>query len=148
ALAVAGQQHGLVTLDAAGRPVRPAILWNDVRAAGQAARLVAALGPAEWATRTGTRPGARPTPPKWARLRQHQPAPPAAPPAGPLPPDYLTERLTGRPATDRGDASGTGWFGTGSGRYDETVLGRPEIGLDPALRPPVLGPDQPAGEVT
>src|SRR4051812_1620808 len=36
AVAVAGQQHGMVTLDAAGSVVRPALLWNDVRSAPQA----------------------------------------------------------------------------------------------------------------
>ncbi|MER6925458.1 FGGY family carbohydrate kinase, partial [Streptomyces spiralis] len=36
AVSVAGQQHGLVTLDAEGEPVRPALLWNDVRSAPQA----------------------------------------------------------------------------------------------------------------
>lgn len=33
AVAVAGQQHGLVALDAAGSPVREALLWNDTRSA-------------------------------------------------------------------------------------------------------------------
>jgi len=41
AVSVAGQQHGLVTLDAGGGPVRPALLWNDVRSAPQATALVA-----------------------------------------------------------------------------------------------------------
>src|SRR5690606_15708783 len=39
AVSVGGQQHGLVTLDANGTPIRPALLWNDVRSAGQAAAL-------------------------------------------------------------------------------------------------------------
>lgn len=29
ALSVGGQQHGMVTLDEDGNPVRPAMLWND-----------------------------------------------------------------------------------------------------------------------
>lgn len=37
AVSIGGQQHGLVTLDARGEPVRPALLWNDVRSAPQAA---------------------------------------------------------------------------------------------------------------
>src|SRR3954447_24193260 len=36
AIAVAGQQHGMVCLDAAGEVVRPALLWNDTRSAGAA----------------------------------------------------------------------------------------------------------------
>ena len=38
-IAVAGQQHGLVVLDGTGRPLRPALLWNDTRSAPQAAAL-------------------------------------------------------------------------------------------------------------
>src|SRR5579862_9326439 len=41
AIAVGAQQHGMVTLDAAGEPVRPALLWNDVRSADAGASLVA-----------------------------------------------------------------------------------------------------------
>ncbi|MFE0462991.1 FGGY-family carbohydrate kinase, partial [Kitasatospora sp. NPDC058965] len=57
--------------------------------------------------------------------------------------DYLTERLTGGAATDRGDASGTGWWGPAG--YDRTVLDR--IGLSPALLPEVLPPGAVAGTV-
>src|SRR3954468_5784944 len=34
AVAVGGQQHGMVCLDADGEVVRPALLWNDTRSAG------------------------------------------------------------------------------------------------------------------
>ena len=33
AIAVAGQQHGMVALDAARRVIRPAKLWNDTKSA-------------------------------------------------------------------------------------------------------------------
>ncbi len=36
ALSVAGQQHGMVTLDDEVRPVRYALLWNDTRSAADA----------------------------------------------------------------------------------------------------------------
>src|SRR6478672_9382788 len=36
AIAVAGQQHGMVCLDADGAVVRPALLWNDTRSAAAA----------------------------------------------------------------------------------------------------------------
>ena len=57
AVGVAAQQHGMVTLDDAGAVVRPAMLWNDVKSAPQAAALVTEFGgPAEWAARTGSVP--------------------------------------------------------------------------------------------
>ena len=40
ALAVGGQQHGMVLLDAKGQVIRPAQLWNDTKAAPAAAGLV------------------------------------------------------------------------------------------------------------
>ena len=46
ALAVGGQQHGMVLLDRAGNVVRDALLWNDTRSAPQAAALIDALGAA------------------------------------------------------------------------------------------------------
>ena len=47
AISVGGQQHGLVVLDGAGRPLRKAPLWNDTRSARDARELVQSLGGAE-----------------------------------------------------------------------------------------------------
>ncbi|MDR3033244.1 MAG: xylulokinase, partial [Kitasatospora sp.] len=141
ALAIGGQQHGLVTLDAAGAPVRPALLWNDVRSAPHAADLVRKFGAHWWATEIGSVPGASFTAAKWAWLRATEPGNADRTAAVRLPHDYLTERLTGTATTDRGDASGTGWW-TPDG-YHAAVLDR--IGLDPALLPAVTPAGTPAG---
>ena len=45
-IAVAGQQHGLVALDAGGQVLRPAKLWCDVESASEAQELSAAYGEA------------------------------------------------------------------------------------------------------
>ncbi|MGW2264380.1 xylulokinase [Streptomyces sp. SCA2-2] len=146
AVSVAGQQHGLVTLDADGSPVRPALLWNDVRSAPQARRLVAELGgPQVWADRIGSVPGASFTAAKWAWLAEHEPEAARATAAVRLPHDYLTERLTGHGTTDRGDASGTGWWAGPKEAYDDTVLEL--IGLDRGLLPEVVAPGEVAGTV-
>ncbi|WP_344586058.1 FGGY family carbohydrate kinase, partial [Kitasatospora paracochleata] len=136
AVSVAGQQHGLVVLDPDARPVRPALLWNDVRSAPQAAELREAFGPAELARRTGSVPTAAFTAAKWAWLRANEPAVAQRAAAVRLPHDFLTERLTGEAVTDRGDASGTGWWGPDG--YDRDLLDR--IGRDPALLLQVLAP--------
>lgn len=47
ALAVGGQQHGMVLLDDHGRVIRDALLWNDTRSATNADVLIACLGEAE-----------------------------------------------------------------------------------------------------
>ncbi|MFE6101545.1 xylulokinase [Streptomyces laurentii] len=136
-IAVAGQQHGLVTLDTpGGRPLRPALLWNDTRSAPQAAALTGAFGgPDAWLERTGSVPVASVTAAKWQWLRAHEPAVAARTGAVRLPHDFLTERLCGEAVTDPGDASGTGWYDTGRAAHDPELLTL--LGLDPALLPAV-----------
>ncbi|MEU0739899.1 xylulokinase [Streptomyces sp. NPDC006134] len=146
AVSIGGQQHGLVTLDERGEPVRPALLWNDVRSAPQARRLTEELGGAKvWAERTGLVPAASFTVTKWAWLAENEPEAVRAARAVRLPHDYLTERLTGQGTTDRGDASGTGWWASGTEAYDEEILAH--VGLDPALLPRVVRPGEVAGTV-
>lgn len=146
AISVGGQQHGLVTLDAAGRSVRPALLWNDVRSAPQRDRLIEELGgPKAWAERVGSVPAPAFTVTKWAWLRENEPEAARATAAVRLPHDYLTERLTGYGTTDRGDASGTGWWASGTESYDEEILDR--VGLSPELLPRVLRHGEAAGTV-
>jgi xylulokinase len=145
AIGVAAQQHGMVVLDQAGQVIRPALLWNDMRSAPQAAALIAELGgPAEWARRTGSVPTASFTVTKLRWLAEHEPAAAERTEHVLLPHDWLTWRLTGwrggpvEPATDRGDASGTGYFSPALSRWlpeiAETALGHP-VGL-PRLAAP------------
>ena len=149
AISVAAQQHGLVVLDAAGAPLRPAVLWNDTRAAPDAAALVDALGgPEPWAEKVGSVPVASFTVAKWAWLRRTEPAVADAAAAVVLPHDYVTGRLTGERTTDRGDASGTGWWSAPAGEYLPEVLDLPSLRLGPELLPRVTSPRQAAGEVT
>jgi xylulokinase len=65
-----------------------------------------------------------------------------------LPHDYLTYRLTGRRVTDRGDASGTGYFATSEGRWLPALLER-FVGPAPWMErlPEVLAPTAVAGLV-
>jgi len=148
AIAIAAQQHGLVVLDADGAPLRPAVLWNDTRSAPDAAALVEALGgPVAWADGLGVVPVSALTVSKWAWLRRTEPRIAAATRGVRLPHDYLTERLCGRAVTDRGDASGTGWWSTISEGYADEVLSLPLVDLDRTLLPEVLAHDATAGTV-
>ncbi|MGA4959718.1 xylulokinase [Streptomyces lavendulocolor] len=134
-IAVAGQQHGLVVLDSAGRPLRPALLWNDTRSAPQAAALTDRLGARDWLARTGSVPVASMTATKWQWLRENEPRTAGAAAGVRLPHDFLTERLAGTAATDPGDASGTCWYGTATRAYDPELLDL--LGLDRGLLPVV-----------
>lgn len=148
AISVAGQQHGLVVLDSRGSPLRNAMLWNDTRSAEDAERLTDRIGADAWATLTGLRPVASFTVSKWAWLRRMEPEIARAAVAIRLPHDYLTERLTGRGTTDRGDASGTGWWSPTAGQYLDEILALSEVDLAADLLPAVLGPAEGAGTVT
>jgi xylulokinase len=148
AIAVGGQQHGLVALGADGEPLRPSMLWNDTRSAPQAVALTEAIGAERLADRVGSRPVASFTATKWAWLREHEPATADSTRAIRLPHDYLTERLTGNGVTDRGDASGTAWWSSGDEAYARDILDHPLLRIDEAMLPRVLGPREVAGEVT
>jgi xylulokinase len=149
ALAVGGQQHGMVCLDDAGEVVRPALLWNDTRSAGAASDLVAELGGGQaWADAVGVVPVASFTVTKLRWLAEHEPEAAARTRAVCLPHDWLTWRLAGGtdPATtttDRSDASGTGYWSAATGEYRTDLL-RTAFGAVPQL-PRVLGPSEPAG---
>lgn len=150
AIAVAGQQHGMVALDEAGGVVRPALLWNDVRSAAAAADLLHELGgPAEWVRAVGLVPVASFTVTKLRWLAEHEPAAAARVDSVVLPHDWVTARLldpTAELVTDRGDASGTGYWAPHTGVYRPDLLVR-AFGR-PVRTPRVLAPRDPAGETS
>ena len=163
AWSIGGQQHGMVVLDADGRVIRPALLWNDTRSAGAATDLITEFGAEDLARRTGLVPVASFTITKLRWLRDHEPENAARVAAVALPHDWLTWRLRGygprgesargpvleELVTDRSDASGTGywspdaWRADAAGKvvadgYDRDLLAA-ALGHDAAL-PRVLGP--------
>lgn len=154
AWAIGGQQHGLVALDADGRVVRDALLWNDTRSAQAAADLTAEFGADALAERTGLVPVASFTITKLRWLRDNEPENAARVAAVALPHDWLTWRLRGfgpegvspsgpmldELVTDRSDASGTGYWNPATGGYDRELLVA-ALGHDVAL-PRVLGPSE------
>jgi len=146
AVAVAGQQHGMLVLDADGAVIRPALLWNDLRSSAAAADLVAEFGGAQWwAEQTGSVPRASFTVSKLRWLVQHEPVNARRVARVMLPHDWLTWRLgAADPVTDRGDASGTGYFATSAGCWLPYVA-KAALGHEPLL-PRVAGPSEIVGE--
>ncbi|GAA1860716.1 xylulokinase [Microbacterium koreense] len=147
AWSIGGQQHGMVALDADGRVVRDALLWNDTRSADAAAALIGEYGAAALAERTGLVPVASFTISKVRWLRDNEPDVAARVDAVALPHDWLTWRLRGfgpdKPVldeliTDRSDASGTGYWNPATGDYDRELFAA-ALGHD-AVLPRVLGP--------
>ena len=123
AISVAGQQHGMVVLDADRRPVRPAKLWNDTESAPDAGWLVKQLGGADaWAAAVGSVPVAAFTATKLSWLHRSEPESWQRLAHVLLPHDWMTLQLTGNLVTDRGDASGTGYWSAQRGEYDWSIL--------------------------
>ncbi|MDA3627325.1 xylulokinase [Saccharopolyspora sp. WRP15-2] len=145
AIGVAAQQHGLVALDEGGEVVRPALLWNDNRSAQAALDLTEELGGAQaCADAVGLVPVASFTVSKLRWMAEHEPELADRVTDVLLPHDWLTWRLTGELVTDRGDASGTGYWSPREGRYRPDVLATAFGGRNPRT-PRVLGPAEPAG---
>jgi len=148
-LSIAAQQHGLVVLDDAGEVLRPAKLWNDMESAPDAEALLTLVpgGPRGWAEACGSVPLPSFTVTKLHWLRQHEPETFRRTAAVMLPHDWLTFRLTGRRTTDRGDASGTGYWSPSESRYRYDLLDLVDSEVEwSTMLPEVLGPDTVAGE--
>ncbi|WP_426566730.1 xylulokinase [Angustibacter sp. McL0619] len=147
AVAVGGQQHGMVALDAGGDVVRPALLWNDTRSAQAAQQLVQSWGgPQACAAAVGSVLVASFTATKLRWLRDHEPANAERVHQVLLPHDLLTWHLTGRshePTTDRGEASGTGYFSPATSAW-RPDLATDALGHDVRL-PRVAAPDEVVG---
>jgi xylulokinase len=138
AIGLSGQMHGATLLDARDRVLRPAILWNDGRAAAQCAELEARVADARAITGNRAMPGF--TAPKLLWVREHEPARFAATRRVLLPKDWLRLRMTGEAATDASDASGTLWLDVGRRAWSPAMLAA--CGLDPAVMPRLCeGPD-------
>jgi xylulokinase len=148
AVAVGGQQHGMVLVDETGTPVRDALLWNDNRSAPQAAALLEELGgPQAWAEATGLVPVASFTVTKLRWVAEHEPETADRARGVLLPHDWITHQLrggAGEPTTDRGDASGTGYWSAAHESYVPDLL-RTAFGRDLAV-PRVAAPSEPVGE--
>lgn len=168
ALAVGGQQHGMVVLDADGAVIRPALLWNDTRSAQAAMDLIADLGAITgqpggqaWAEAVGSVLVASITVTKLRWLADNEPENAARIAAVALPHDWLTWRIAGygpradglEPdltalTTDRSDASGTGYFdafaAAGAGDYRRDLLAlalRRDVAVaESIVLPRVVGP--------
>jgi xylulokinase len=142
-IGLSGQMHGLVTLDAAGRVVRPAILWNDQRTAAECAEIEERVARDRLLELTGNRALTGFTAPKLLWLRRHEPESYARIARVMLPKDYVRLRLTGEWAIDAADASGTLLFDVAERRWSDEVVDA--LDLPRSWLPPVLESPEPAG---
>ncbi|MDJ0851984.1 MAG: xylulokinase [Myxococcota bacterium] len=120
AVGLSGQMHGATLLDAADRPLRPAILWNDGRSEAECAELEERAPDSRIITGNLAMPGF--TAPKLLWVRRHEPEVFARVARVLLPKDYVRLCMTGDHATDLSDASGTLWVDVSRRRWSESML--------------------------
>lgn len=122
AIGLTGQMHGLTTLDANGKPVRPAILWNDQRSGAQCESLTAQISAKKLYQLIGSRllPGF--TIPKLIWIRENEPEAYARIASILLPKDYVRWRLSGARVTDVADGSGIGLMDIARRTWSDELL--------------------------
>ena len=128
-----GQMHGAVLLDERDEPLRPSIIWCDVRTHEQCRALTEQVG-AERLIRLVSNPALEGfTLPKMLWVREREPEVWGRVRSVLLPKDYVRLRLTGEKATDVADASGTLLFDVSRRRWSDEML---ELaGIDRGLLP-------------
>jgi xylulokinase len=119
--------HGLVSLDADDKVIRPAILWNDGRTTAECREIEATIGLERLITLTGNRALEGYTAPKLLWLRHHEPESYARIDSILLPKDYVRLKLLGERAIDVADASGTLLFDVANRRWSDEVTDALEI---------------------
>jgi xylulokinase len=106
AVGLCGQTPTLVAVDTAGKPVRPALTWQDARASAEAAELAARLGDPEPLIGTALPWSAANIPAKLAWLARHEPTTRQRTRWLLQPKDLLGMQLTGSPASDPWSSKG------------------------------------------
>jgi xylulokinase len=146
AIGLTGQMHGAVLLDAADRPLRPAILWNDQRTAAECDEIRRLVGARRLIEITGNDALTGFTAPKLLWVRSHEPDTWAKVAHLLLPKDFVRLRLTGDHAIDKSDAAGTLLLDLAAREWSDEVLAALE--LDPAWLPPTFEGPMPTGTLS
>jgi xylulokinase len=122
AIGLTGQMHGLTPLDKAGKPIRPAILWNDQRSGQQVAEMTEKVGYKRMVQTMGSMllPGF--TAPKMVWMRQNEPDNYKQIAHVLIPKDYVRYRLSGAFIADVTEASGFGTMDLGKRTYSDDLL--------------------------
>ncbi|MDE3010326.1 MAG: xylulokinase [Pseudomonadota bacterium] len=141
AIGLSGQMHGATLLDASGRALRPAILWNDTRAHAECLELEQQVPAARAITGNLAMPGF--TAPKLLWLRRHEPAVFAQVARVLLPKDWLALRMTGEAVSEPSDAAGTLWLDVARREWSTDMLAA--CGLQLSHMPRLVEGSEPRG---
>jgi xylulokinase len=134
-IGLAGQMHSLVCLDAADRPLRPAIIWADQRSGAQVAEVNQQIGRANLAAWTGNPLATGFMLASWLWLRENEPDTCQRTRRILLPKDALRLWLVGEVGSEPSDASSTSLFDPIRGAWSSPLL--EALRIDPNLLPPI-----------
>ena len=144
AIGICGQMHGATLLDADGRVLRPAMLWNDGRAMAECVELERREPRSRAICGNVMMPGF--TAPKLLWVARHEPQVFARTARVLLPKDYVRLQLTGAAVSDMSDASGTGWLDVARRDWSDAMLAA--TGLDRAHMPRLVEGSAASGTLT
>jgi xylulokinase len=119
-IGLAGQMHGATLLGEDGRPLRPAILWNDGRSQAECVELERRCPTLHDIAGNLAMPGF--TAPKLLWVARHEPGIFARLAKVLLPKAYVRYRLTGEMVEDMSDAAGTLWLDVGRRSWSAPLL--------------------------
>src|SRR5689334_6425648 len=119
-IGLSGQMHGATLLGEDGRPLRPAILWNDGRSHAECERLEECCPSFHAIAGNLAMPGF--TAPKLLWIARHEPKIFERVAKVLLPKAYVRYRLTGEMVEDMSDAAGTLWLDVGQRRWSALLL--------------------------
>lgn len=142
-IGLSGQMYGATVLDGEDRPLRPAILWNDMRTARECADLAASLPEGEALAGRSATPGV--TAVKLAWLARHEPEVFAQVRSVLLPKDYIRLLMTGDKASDRADSSGTYWMDVARRDWSDALLAA--TGMQRSQMPELFDGTEPTGRL-
>lgn len=120
AIGLSGQMLGVALLDGDGTPLRPALLWNDGRAAEEGRALEAEIE--GFAALAGARAMPGFSAPKLRWLSRHEPRSLANARRILLPKDFVRLQLCGDALSDRADSSATLLMDTRAGDWSDAIL--------------------------
>lgn len=144
ALAVSGQQHGFVPVDAAGEVLAPAKLWCDTSTSAECVQIMDAVGGAARTIALAGNPvltGYTASKLPWTKA--HRPEAYARLATILLPHDYLNFVLTGQRFCEYGDASGTGWLDVRTRTWSAELLRATDPDRDlAACLPRIAAPEE------
>ena len=144
-LSFSGQMHGLVLIDETGNPLRPAILWNDVRTTAQCVKITETMG-AELLDNLKNKALEGFTLPKILWVQEHEPEIFAKATNFLLPKDYLRFRLTGVIDMDISDAAGTLMLDFAAASWSKSVCEK--FNINPNICPPLIGATELSGTIS